>query len=250
MLENIKAIMFIRNTFSILTEKRILLIIKYNKSWQSKLRKSLINYKLFSGKYTKNETINNAKVYNAYDDKLLFEGEYLKGKRNGKGKEYDYDGKLLFEGEYLNGKRNGKGKEYNNYGDLTFEGEYLNGQMNGKGKEYDYNGKLMFEEEYLNGKRKKGLGKESDLLIFSEIIFEGEYLNGEIWNGKGKNFFKNSQLKTYFEYLNGKLWNMKQYDINNNIINEIINGKGSIKLYHYNGNLRIEEYLWRKKWKM
>ena len=95
----------------------------------------------------------------------------------------------------------------------------------------------------MNGKRKKGLGKESDLLFFSEIIFEGEYLNGEIWNGKGKNFFKNSQLKTYFEYLNGKLWNMKQYDINNNIINEIINGKGSIKLYHYNGNLRIEEYL-------
>ena len=26
-------------------------------------------------------------------------------------KEYDYDGKLLFEGEYLNGERNGKGKE-------------------------------------------------------------------------------------------------------------------------------------------
>ena len=30
---------------------------------------------------------------------------YLKGKRNGKGKDYDYGGKLIFEGEYLNGKR-------------------------------------------------------------------------------------------------------------------------------------------------
>ena len=30
---------------------------------------------------------------------------------NGKGKEYTYDGKLIFEGEYLNEKRNGKGKE-------------------------------------------------------------------------------------------------------------------------------------------
>ena len=29
------------------------------------------------------------------------------GERNGKGKEY-YNGKLIFEGEYLNGKRNGK----------------------------------------------------------------------------------------------------------------------------------------------
>ena len=45
---------------------------------------------------------------------------------NGKGKEYKY-GKLLFEGEYLNGKKwNGKVKEYE-YGKLLFEGEYLNG---------------------------------------------------------------------------------------------------------------------------
>ena len=34
--------------------------------------------------------------------------------KEGKGfvKEYDYDGKILFEGEFLNGKSNGKGKEY------------------------------------------------------------------------------------------------------------------------------------------
>ena len=28
-----------------------------------------------------------------------------------KGKEYDFPGNLKFEGEYLNGNRNGKGKE-------------------------------------------------------------------------------------------------------------------------------------------
>ena len=44
--------------------------------------------------------------------KLEFEGEYKKGERNGKGKEYYNDSKLKFEGEYKNGKRNGKGKEY------------------------------------------------------------------------------------------------------------------------------------------
>ena len=32
-----------------------------------------------------------------------FEGEYLNGQRNGKGKEYN-DGKLIFEGEYLIGR--------------------------------------------------------------------------------------------------------------------------------------------------
>jgi len=46
----------------------------------------------------------------------------------------------MLEGEYLNGKRNGRGKEYYEDGRLMFEGEYLNGIRNGKGKEYDYDG--------------------------------------------------------------------------------------------------------------
>ena len=65
----------------------------------------------------------------------IYEGEYLNGERNGKGKEYAYFRRLIFEGEYLNGKRNGKGKEYN-YNHLLFEGEYLNGKRNGKGIEF------------------------------------------------------------------------------------------------------------------
>ena len=53
--------------------------------------------------------------------------------KNVKGKEYDYYGSLSFEGEYLNGERNGKGKEYDIHnGSLSFEGEYLNGVRNGK----------------------------------------------------------------------------------------------------------------------
>ena len=59
-------------------------------------------------------------------------------------KEYDEYNNLIFEGEYLNGKRNGKGKEYNENAIIIFEGEYLNGQRNGKGKEYDYEGTLRF----------------------------------------------------------------------------------------------------------
>ena len=39
------------------------------------------------------------------------EKEYLNGNKNRRTKEY-YDGKLVFEGEYLFGKRNGIGKEY------------------------------------------------------------------------------------------------------------------------------------------
>ena len=37
----------------------------------------------------------------------IFEGEYLNGERNGKGKEYE-NGKLIFEGYYIKGKKNDK----------------------------------------------------------------------------------------------------------------------------------------------
>ena len=64
----------------------------------------------------------------------MFEGEYLKGKRIGKGKEYEY-GKLVFEREYLEDERfNGKGKEYKD-GKILFEGECLGSiRFNVKGK--------------------------------------------------------------------------------------------------------------------
>ena len=43
-----------------------------------------------------------------YNGKLLFEGEYIEGERNGIGKEYSSQGYLIFEGEYKKGKRNGE----------------------------------------------------------------------------------------------------------------------------------------------
>ena len=43
---------------------------------------------------------------------------------NGKIKEY-HGNKLIFEGEYLNGERNGKAKKYNFINTLKFEGDYL-----------------------------------------------------------------------------------------------------------------------------
>ena len=69
------------------------------------------------------------KVKECDDDGIIFEGEFENGNRNGKGKEINKKGELLFEGEYLNGKRwNGKGKEYNWNNELIFEGQYLNGK--------------------------------------------------------------------------------------------------------------------------
>ena len=110
MLENIKAYYFYPIIFSFIDEKRKLELIKYNKSIQNKIDINLIYYIQFSKKYIKYETKNKGKEFNFKNDKLIFEGEYLNGKRNGKGKEYLWNGKLGFEGEYLNGNKNKKGK--------------------------------------------------------------------------------------------------------------------------------------------
>ena len=42
--------------------------------------------------------------------RIKFEGEYLNGKRNGKGKEYDEEGNLIYEGDYINGERKKRSK--------------------------------------------------------------------------------------------------------------------------------------------
>ena len=83
---------------------------------------------------------------------------------NGKIKEYNY-GQLIYEGEYLNGKKNGKCKEYWN-GNLIFEGEYLNGKRNGKSKEYNYYSKIIMKKYLIFKKREMKTG----LIILNVIL--------------------------------------------------------------------------------
>ena len=56
MLKNIKSTFFVKIIFSNIIEKRLLQIVAYNKSLQTKLGKNLINYKVLSGKYVIYET--------------------------------------------------------------------------------------------------------------------------------------------------------------------------------------------------
>ncbi len=134
----------------------------------------------------------------------MFEGGYLNGERNGKGKEfYEDNGRLKFEGEYSNGKKL-KGKEYNEKRQIIYKGEYFNGKKwNGKGIEYGFpdllqceinNSILKFEYEYLDGEI-NGKVKEYKL---GHLIFEGEYSIGKR-HGKGKEYYNNGKIQ--FEYI-------------------------------------------------
>ena len=310
MLATIKSSYFVKNIFFILDERRKLKLIKYNKQIQNKLKIDLINYILFSNKFIIYENKTKGYEYlrdgdkpNPYDENsdnrkwrrgkklhplgaLIYEGEFLNGERNGKGKELGLN-TLKFEGKYLNGKRNGKGKEYYDRNIIKFEGEYLKGKRwNGKKYDYDknilyelHNGnvyikkyfleKLIFEGEYLNGE-KYGIIKEYDIngnikfegeylngkrngkgkeYLDNILIFEGEYINGKR-NGKGKEYYDDCKLRFEGKYLNDKEWIGNRYDWNGNILytlNNNINGNG--KEYNDGGKLIFEgEYLNDKEW--
>ena len=102
-MEKVKSSYIIKLIFTYIDEEQKLKLIKSTKSLQNSNNISIINYKLFSGKYIVYETNTNGKEYDIYNNNLLFEGEYLKGKRNGKGKGYDSDGNIIYE--IVDGKR-------------------------------------------------------------------------------------------------------------------------------------------------
>jgi hypothetical protein len=84
-MKNIKSSLILKNIFSFIKERRELVIVGYNKFLLYKLNITPHHYMKFSKKFIIFEENGKRKEYN-YDNILIFEGEYLKGKINGKGK--------------------------------------------------------------------------------------------------------------------------------------------------------------------
>ena len=165
--------------------------------------------------------------YNLEGDKIF---ELKEGKGNVK--EYDDSDKLEYEGEYLNGEKNGKGKLYQI--GYKYVGEFLNGEKI-EGEEKDIDGEYLFKGKYHNGKMWEGKIIKIENSPF--LQFEGKLLNGKI-NGKGKELIKlvrNNEIIFSGKYLNGKRWNGKGYNEGKQIY-EIKNGYGDIKEYFLRGN--------------
>ena len=278
MLNQMQSYYFFQKLFSYIIDKTKLKLAKYNKSLQSKLDLKFINYQLFTKKYiiyslysSKTKTKSIGKEYD-WDGHLLYEGEYYKGERHGKGKEYfPYDNGLKFEGVFKNGKKwtgkgynihnelvydikDGKGhiKEYADMSDerLIYDGDYLNGFRNGKGKEYNTSNRLMkFDGEFYNGVR-HGKGKAYDR--YEKLKYEGEFFYGKKWNVKG---YKPDGETLVYELKNGKGFIKQYYNSGDKIKYECeysngeLNGKGKEYYDDYNNNLKFEgEFLNGKKW--
>ena len=99
----------IHNIFSLINKKTKLYLIMYNKKFQKLFGINIEIYKEISGKYLIKDKNGNDKVYTLDTKRLLFEGKYLNGKKNGIGKDFDFMGDVIFEGQYIDGIRNGYG---------------------------------------------------------------------------------------------------------------------------------------------
>jgi hypothetical protein len=128
MLENISSF-FLLELFSYLSEEKKLKILKYNKSLQNKIKLNIKDYKIYSGRYIYYTSQNEGEEYDSFDNEIRYMGEYLNGERNGKGYEYNIEGRLIFEGEYFKGKKwNGKG--YDGDGNFLYELKEGKGNIN------------------------------------------------------------------------------------------------------------------------
>ena len=240
MLEHIKSKYILKKIISNLDQQTKLLLVKYNKKIKYKLDIDIIDYMFLSRKYFVGERNGKGKEYTIINNKLIFEGDYIDGKKTGYGKEYyeekfSSEMKIKYEGKYLNGKRNGKGIEYYNNGGIKFEGIFLFGQRY-KGKGYDKDGKNIYELE-------EGKGYIKEFGDFNDIMFEGEYPNG-----KGKEYFNKEKIKFEGDYVNGIKWNGIGYDKDHKIIYKLKNGRGYIKELNNFGSLIFEgEYIYGKK---
>ncbi|KAG8453918.1 hypothetical protein GDO86_000515 [Hymenochirus boettgeri] len=86
-----------------------------------------------------------------YSSTDRFEGNFVHGEKNGRGKFFFFDGSTL-EGFYVDDLLQGQGVySYEDGGSL--HGTYVDGELNGPAQEFDTNGKLIFKGQYKDNVR-------------------------------------------------------------------------------------------------
>ena len=253
-IDDIRSIYILRRIFILLTNKKLLYLLRYNKVIQGKTKINIEDYKKEGNRIKIGGDNGYVKEYRLNTTILLFEGEYINGEKNGRGKEYYENGLIKFDGIYFKGKKI-EGEVYDKNGRVT-----LIIMKNGIGIELYYNNRNQFEGQYFNGKRWNGYGYNpfgikiyelsygkgyvKEINFNGDLEFEGEYLNGER-NGKGKEYYKNgkNEIYTYFSTENCFEYKYIKLKFEGEYLNGERNGKG--KEYNDNGKLKFEG-IWKK----
>jgi len=102
----------------------------------------------------------------------VYIGELKNGKPHGFGKHETND--YIYEGEYVDGKRCGKGRYSSKKDDYVYEGEYLDNYSHGRGLITNNNG-CKTEAEFVKGKM-HGVYK---CVMTNGYVFTGQYVGGK-----------------------------------------------------------------------
>ncbi|KAI6069539.1 Histone-lysine N-methyltransferase SETD7 [Aix galericulata] len=81
-----------------------------------------------------------------YSSTDRFEGNFVHGEKNGRGKFFFFDGSTL-EGYYVDDALQGQGI-YTYEDGVVLHGTYVDGELNGPAQEYDSDGRLIFKGQY------------------------------------------------------------------------------------------------------
>jgi len=102
----------------------------------------------------------------------FYRGEWVMGKKEGRGLQIYQEGGVQYEGEWQNDKQHGNGKLIEASGSF-YQGEFKNGLKDGRGHYHDNVEKKIFTEEYENGtlvmhKEVSGKGSKDSLALDKE----------------------------------------------------------------------------------
>jgi len=200
-----------------------------------------------------------------YDNGDVYEGNWINGKRHGKGK-YDYaDGISWYDGEWVDDKKEGYGTEHYPDND-EYKGYFKNGKRNGKGI-YKYVNGDIYDGNFTNSIR---TGKGKYTWKKSGNVYDGDWLN-DVINGKGIKTFSNGdvydgnwvkgkksgygteKLKNGIEYIgnfendlrngHGEITHGNGDVYNGNFVNDIRSGKGK---YTWSSSGNVYDGNWEK----
>ena len=146
-------------------------------------------------------------MYN-WANKKTYDGNWINGKMNGKGK-FTYQDGSYYEGEFVNGKKNGYGI-YKWDNDKYYEGKWKNDKQNGYGVYYDKN--KVIKGFWVDGKirnrngvnfniKKNKTYRENDLEYFDKKGITQEYFYKRYNLGSLCIFIILEERKEYAEFV-------------------------------------------------
>ena len=139
---------------------------------------------------------------------VIYEGEAVNGKPDGKGKLIYPDGGDVYEGEFHNGQIQGKGKRYFKNGDV-YHGQFVDGKIKGVGQMNYKNGNVYigaFKDD-----KENGLGNQRTA---SKNLYIGNFVDGKL-QGDGTFVAENFVRKYYGNFVDGKITGKGKTHYNN-----------------------------------